>query len=204
MRRQHPGHRQRVVDGETRGGVTGDQEQHPGYGVRVRDRFEQRTGEAVEQHSRGAHEGRAEEPAHRQPAGPRADIDLARSIAFSLKNQGIRLALDDFGTGFSSLAHLRSLPFDLIKIDRSFVTNIHANKESAAIVRAVTTLASALDVPVCVEGIENEAANSAVIGLGCTTGQGWYFGKAMPGEQAAQLLNRPATVVPASPRRAVG
>ena len=133
-----------------------------------------------------------------------ADIDLARSIAFSLKNQGIRLALDDFGTGFSSLAHLRSLPFDLIKIDRSFVTNIHANKESAAIVRAVTTLASALDVPVCVEGIENEAANSAVIGLGCTTGQGWYFGKAMPGEQAAQLLNRPATVVPASPRRAVG
>ena len=54
-----------------------------------------------------------------------ADIDLARSIVTSLKNQGIRLALDDFGTGFSSLSHLRSLPFDVIKIDRSFVANIH-------------------------------------------------------------------------------
>ena len=53
-----------------------------------------------------------------------ADIDLARSIVTSLKNQGIRLALDDFGTGFSSLSHLRSLPFDMIKIDRSFVANI--------------------------------------------------------------------------------
>ena len=133
-----------------------------------------------------------------------ADIDLARSIAVSLKNQGIRLALDDFGTGFSSLAHLRSLPFDMIKIDRSFVTNIHANRESAAIVRAVTTLASALNVPVCVEGIESEAANKAVIGLGCMTGQGWYFGKPMPGEQAGQMLARPSVAIPAPPRRAAG
>ena len=133
-----------------------------------------------------------------------ADIDLARSIAASLKNQGIRLALDDFGTGFSSLAHLRSLPFDMIKIDRTFVTNIHANRESAAIVRAVTTLASALSVPVCVEGIETEAANRAVVGLGCVTGQGWYFGKPMPGEQAAQMLVRPSAAVPAAVRRAAG
>jgi EAL domain-containing protein (putative c-di-GMP-specific phosphodiesterase class I) len=117
-----------------------------------------------------------------------ADLELARSIVTSLKNQGIRLALDDFGTGFSSLAHLRSLPFDIIKIDRSFVTNIHENKESMAIVRAVTTLASALSVPVCVEGIENEAAYEAVVMLGCQVGQGWYFGKAMPAEEAADLL----------------
>ena len=54
-----------------------------------------------------------------------ADIELARTIVTSLKNQGIRLALDDFGTGFSSLSHLRSLPFDIIKIDRSFVSNIN-------------------------------------------------------------------------------
>jgi len=117
-----------------------------------------------------------------------ADLELARSIVTSLKNQGIRLALDDFGTGFSSLAHLRSLPFDVIKIDRSFVTNIHENKESMAIVRAVTTLASALSVPVCVEGIENEAAYEAVVLLGCQVGQGWYFGKAMPAEEASELL----------------
>jgi EAL domain-containing protein (putative c-di-GMP-specific phosphodiesterase class I) len=121
-----------------------------------------------------------------------ADIDLARSIVTSLKNQGVRLALDDFGTGFSSLSHLRSLPFDVIKIDRSFVANIYSNKESSAIIRAVTTLASALEVPVYVEGIETEAAHAAVLGLGCAVGQGWFFGKPMTGEQAAQLLARPS------------
>ena len=117
-----------------------------------------------------------------------ADIDLARSIATSLKNQGIRLALDDFGTGFSSLSHLRSLPFDIIKIDRSFVTNINTKRESSAIVRAVTTLAAALQVPVCVEGIENEGSYKTVVRLGCEIGQGWYFGKPMPAEQARELL----------------
>jgi predicted signal transduction protein with EAL and GGDEF domain len=118
------------------------------------------------------------------------DLDVAGSIVTSLKNQGVRLALDDFGTGFSSLSHLRSLPFDVIKIDRSFVANIHSNKESSAIIRAVTTLASALEVPVYVEGIETEADHAAVLGLGCAVGQGWYFGKPMTGEQAAQLLAR--------------
>lgn len=117
-----------------------------------------------------------------------ADIDLARSIVASLKNQGIRLALDDFGTGFSSLSSLRSLPFDMIKIDRSFVTNVHRNKESMAIVRAVSTLASALSVPVWVEGIESEAAYDAVVMLGCGVGQGWYFGKPMPADEAADML----------------
>ena len=118
-----------------------------------------------------------------------ADLELAKSIVSSLKNQGIRLALDDFGTGFSSLAHLRSLPFDIIKIDRSFVTNLHAKQESSAIVRAVTTLAVALRVPVCVEGIENEETYHAVVKLGCQIGQGWYFGKAMPADEARELLD---------------
>ena len=118
-----------------------------------------------------------------------ADIELARTIVTSLKNQGIRLALDDFGTGFSSLSHLRSLPFDIIKIDRSFVTNINTKRESSAIVRAVQTLAASLPVPVCVEGIENEDTYRTVVRLGCEIGQGWYFGKPMPVEQARDLLN---------------
>jgi diguanylate cyclase (GGDEF)-like protein len=117
-----------------------------------------------------------------------ADLELARSIVTSLKNQGIRLALDDFGTGFSSLAHLRALPFDIIKIDRAFVTNIHAKRESSAIVRAVTTLAAALQVPVCVEGIENEESYRTVLQLGGQIGQGWYFGKPMPGYAARDML----------------
>ena len=119
------------------------------------------------------------------------DIDLARAIVVSLKNQGIRLALDDFGTGFSSLSTLRSIPFDLIKIDRSFVVNIHESGQSAAIVRAVVTLADALDVPILVEGLENEAAHAAVLAIGCSSGQGWYFGKPMEAERAVQLIARP-------------
>jgi diguanylate cyclase (GGDEF)-like protein len=119
-----------------------------------------------------------------------ADIDLARTIVTSLKNQGIRLALDDFGTGFSSLSHLRSLPFDIIKIDRSFIMNVNSKRENTAIIRAVTTLAAALQVPVCVEGIENEDAYKTVIRLGCQIGQGWYFGKPMPAEQARDLLTQ--------------
>jgi diguanylate cyclase (GGDEF)-like protein len=118
-----------------------------------------------------------------------ADLDQARTIVTSLKNQGIRIALDDFGTGFSSLSHLRSLPFDIIKIDRSFVTNINAKRESSAIVRAVTTLAAALQVPVCIEGIENEDSYRTVVRLGCEIGQGWYFGKPMPADEARELLN---------------
>jgi EAL domain-containing protein (putative c-di-GMP-specific phosphodiesterase class I) len=117
-----------------------------------------------------------------------ADLDLAHMIVTSLKNQGIKLALDDFGTGFSSLSHLRSLPFDVIKIDRSFVSTLQDDRESAAIVRAVTTLADALGVPVTVEGIEDAATHAAVAGFGCAVGQGWYFGKPMTGDQAASLL----------------
>lgn len=135
------------------------------------------------------------------------DIELARSIVTSLKNQGIRLALDDFGTGFSSLAHLRSLPFDVIKIDRSFVANLHSNRESMAIIRAVTTLATALSVPVSVEGIEDEAAHAVVLQLGCQVGQGWYFGKPMPAEQASELLasrRSPVESHPAPPQAAAG
>jgi EAL domain-containing protein (putative c-di-GMP-specific phosphodiesterase class I) len=99
----------------------------------------------------------------------------------------VRLALDDFGTGYSSLSSVRSLPFDLIKIDR-FVTNID-HKENMAVVRAVATLANALAVPVCAEGIESERVYEAVVTLGCAIGQGWYFGKPMPAEDARELLS---------------
>ena len=130
-----------------------------------------------------------------------ADIDLARNIVLSLKNQGVRVALDDFGTGFSSLSHLRMLPLDAIKIDRSFVATLHSDRESAAIVKAVTTLASAIGVPVTVEGLEDAATYAAALALGACTGQGWYIGKPMSGEQASELLRLSgATHAPAKRR----
>ncbi len=129
-----------------------------------------------------------------------ADIELARTIVRSLKNQGIKLALDDFGSGFSSLSHLSVLPFDKIKIDRAFVASIGKNRQSAAIVRAVTTMAQALDVPVVAEGIEDAEAHETVLQMGCASGQGWYFGKPMPAEDAKHLLRHsralPSNAVP--------
>ncbi|WP_343343200.1 bifunctional diguanylate cyclase/phosphodiesterase [Sphingomicrobium sp. XHP0239] len=120
-----------------------------------------------------------------------ADIEMARTIVTSMKNQGIRIALDDFGTGFSSLSHLRAMPLDLIKIDRSFVSSLATDRESRAIVRAITTLADALDTPVVVEGVENARTHAMVMEMGCRFGQGWYFGKPMTADQAEQLLRQP-------------
>jgi EAL domain-containing protein (putative c-di-GMP-specific phosphodiesterase class I) len=137
-----------------------------------------------------------------------ADIDLARTIVHSLKNQGIALALDDFGSGFSSLSHLSALPFDKIKIDRTFVATVGKDRQSAAIVRAVTTMAQALDVPVVAEGIEDAEAHAALLQMGCTSGQGWYFGKPMQAEDAEHLLRHsralPSGAAPVLPVAAKG
>jgi diguanylate cyclase (GGDEF)-like protein len=119
-----------------------------------------------------------------------ADIDLARNLVVSLKNQGVRLALDDFGTGFSSLSHLRMLPLDMIKIDRSFMATVHIDRESAAIIKAVTTLAQALGIPVTAEGLEDAATYDKAAALGARTGQGWYVGKPMDADAVTDLLRR--------------
>ena len=118
------------------------------------------------------------------------NLSLAQSIVGSLKNQGIRIALDDFGTGYSSLAHLRALPFDRIKIDRSFVSSMFDNAESAAIVSAIAGLGASLDVPITAEGIEDELVIAKLRALGCTKGQGWYFGQPMNIDQARALLTQ--------------
>lgn len=119
-----------------------------------------------------------------------ADVDLARNLVVSLKNQGVRLALDDFGTGFSSLSHLRMLPLDMIKIDRSFMATVHVDRESAAIVKAVTSLAQALSIPVTAEGLEDAATYDKAAALGAHTGQGWFVGKPMNADAVTELLHR--------------
>ena len=118
------------------------------------------------------------------------NLSLAQSIVGSLKNQGIKIALDDFGTGYSSLAHLRALPFDRIKIDRSFVSSMHDNAESAAIVSAIAGLGASLDVPITAEGIEDESLITKLSALGCSKGQGWFFGQPMTIEQVRVLLGQ--------------
>jgi diguanylate cyclase (GGDEF)-like protein len=124
------------------------------------------------------------------------NLALARSIVASLKNQGVRLALDDFGTGYSSLANLRALPFDRIKIDRSFVQTMDMVRESLAIVTAVAKIGESLGVPVTAEGVENEAAAELLREIGCDLGQGWLYGRPLNAAQTHRMLGDHGLLVP--------
>jgi diguanylate cyclase (GGDEF)-like protein len=124
------------------------------------------------------------------------NLSLAQSIVGSLKNQGIQIALDDFGTGYSSLAHLRALPFDRIKIDRSFVQTMLSNTESAAIVSAIAGLGASLAVPITAEGIEEEELIAKLHDLGCTKGQGWFYGQPMSIDQVNAMLAGKGLLLP--------
>ncbi|WP_299849691.1 EAL domain-containing protein [uncultured Roseovarius sp.] len=116
------------------------------------------------------------------------DFDVARTKLNALKGIGVAVALDDFGTGYSSLASLRQLPFDQIKIDRSFVTNIAAEPQNQKIVSGIMALANGLDLDVTAEGIESTEDLGFLQSLDCSLGQGFLFEKAVPAEQISWLL----------------
>ena len=98
------------------------------------------------------------------------------------------MALDDFGTGFSSLYHLRELPFDKLKIDKSFMRALDTDADSARYVAAIIGLGHALGLELTAEGIEDEATMLRLRELGCTFGQGYLFGCPTPASGAAALL----------------
>ena len=119
------------------------------------------------------------------------DLDLARGLLEDLRALGVRLALDDFGTGYSSLRHLQLLPFDKLKIDRSFVGAMEVDKESAKIVSAVVGLGHSLGLSVVAEGVETEQAALLLRQLGCDVGQGWLFGRPVPAHRIDALVAMP-------------
>jgi diguanylate cyclase (GGDEF)-like protein len=116
------------------------------------------------------------------------NLGVAEQVVGSLKNQGIRIALDDFGTGSSSLSNLRALPFDRVKIDRSFVTSLMGSADSAAMVSAITNLSDSLGLPVTAEGVETPEIEAHLKTLGTYQAQGWRFGKPMDVGQVRKLL----------------
>jgi diguanylate cyclase (GGDEF)-like protein/PAS domain S-box-containing protein len=121
------------------------------------------------------------------------DADATMGILRQLQAIGVRIALDDFGTGYSSLSHLRSFPFDKIKIDRSFVNGLtHDNRESLAIVRAVSQMGASLGMCTTAEGVETESQLDALRAEGCTEVQGYFFSAARPAHEIAKLLLNPA------------
>lgn len=105
------------------------------------------------------------------------NMGVVRSMITSLRNQGVHISLDDFGTGYSSLSQLRSLPFDRLKIDRSFVKELSTQDASSAIIQSIIDLGHGLDLPITAEGIEDEDSLQLLKAFGPLKGQGFYYGQ---------------------------
>ncbi|MBB4838643.1 diguanylate cyclase (GGDEF)-like protein [Sphingomonas kyeonggiensis] len=116
------------------------------------------------------------------------DPDRIAQTMNALKDLGATLAMDDFGTGYSNLAYLQKLPIDLLKIDRSFVSGMLADRDKVAIVRAILSLAQALGMQTTAEGIETNELAQTLAALGCTYGQGFLYSRALERDDAYQLL----------------
>jgi len=110
------------------------------------------------------------------------------AVLHELRSFGVRISLDDFGTGYSSLSYLRSFPFDKIKIDRSFVTDLATRGESMAIVRAVTGLGKSLGIVTTAEGVETDTQFDLLRQEGCTQAQGYLFSPPRPAADVAGML----------------
>lgn len=119
--------------------------------------------------------------------------ETAIAVLTRIKDAGIKLALDDFGTGYSSLSYLHRLPFDTIKIDRSFINEIGSDGQSPVIVRTILSLADNLGMEVIAEGIETADQWKVLKELGCRFGQGWHFGRPVPAHKAEQALFKKAS-----------
>jgi len=117
-----------------------------------------------------------------------SDADESIEILGRLRSLGVRLSLDDFGTGYSSLGYVRQLPISRLKIDRSFVHNVHTDSGNAAIARAILTLGRSLDVEVLAEGVETSAEREWLTAAGCRLAQGFAFGHPMDEAAMTEIL----------------
>jgi PAS domain S-box-containing protein len=118
------------------------------------------------------------------------NLPRAQSVANELKSMHCRLALDDFGTGYSSLKHLQALPFDELKVDRSFVSSMTASRESRKIVAAVVGLGRSLGLTTVAEGVETQEQANMLLWLGCDFGQGYLYSKPVPADELPPILSR--------------
>ncbi|NRS50552.1 bifunctional diguanylate cyclase/phosphodiesterase [Brevibacillus sp. HB2.2] len=117
-------------------------------------------------------------------------MEEATAVLQQIRDIGIQISIDDFGTGYSSFSYIKSLPVDTIKIDASFIRDIHHNQESQAIVKAIVTIAQSLNMNVIAEGIELHDQVAALKENGCDHGQGYLFSKPLPTDDFDQLLRQ--------------
>jgi diguanylate cyclase (GGDEF)-like protein len=125
-----------------------------------------------------------------------SDIETTRITLAALKEVGVQIAIDDFGTGYSVLSHLKSLPVDTLKIDKSFVRDLGTNAGDLAIVRAVIALADAFGLELVAEGVETEAAAKTLMQHGCHRAQGYLLSRPLEGAAMEALLAKQRIVLP--------
>ena len=116
------------------------------------------------------------------------DFDATLKTLTSLRAMGVKIAIDDFGTGYSSLAYLRRLPVDKLKLDQSFTRDVGQKEGDGAIIKAVLAMAQSLRLAVVAEGVETQAQIDFLLGLGCTTVQGYMLGRPLPAAATGDLL----------------
>jgi diguanylate cyclase (GGDEF)-like protein len=123
------------------------------------------------------------------------DPDRALALLKQLKAMGFRLAIDDFGTGYSSLSYLHRFPIDILKIDRSFISNLGGPGGGEKIVVAILALADSLGITVVAEGVETKTQATTLRELGCQCAQGYLFAKPLPLEAMWQFMDRPVAAL---------
>lgn len=126
------------------------------------------------------------------------NTEAALTTLNELKKLGVGLDLDDFGMGYSSLSYLHRLPFDTLKVDRSFVIGLGADEDSSAIARSIIALGAALKMKVLAEGIETAAQTARLIAMGCKYGQGFHFSRPLPPAECERLMEKHAQIRSAS------
>jgi diguanylate cyclase (GGDEF)-like protein/PAS domain S-box-containing protein len=123
------------------------------------------------------------------------DPDRTQTILEDMHGRGLRLAIDDFGTGYSSLARLKHMPFDVLKIDRSFIRDVDTDRDAASMVSAMIALAQNLGMTALAEGIETEPEWAWLADRGCAQGQGYYFSRPVPAAEILALHRRAGLTV---------
>ena len=100
--------------------------------------------------------------------------------------------MDDFGTGYSSLAYLKHLPFDIVKVDQSFIADLLADPDDALLTQAIVAMAHSLKKQVVAEGVETQEQAAFLRSIGCNFAQGWLYGRAMTAQDMAEYLRNPS------------